>query len=243
VSAPLVYRHASGAGGAGSAAVTVDLGQVAGAGHSLVIGYATSAPVQSGPGSGWTLDFNPSSANVPGYWWRKDQTDGTERTFTVTHQLTGIPGVWCIWETDLLDAVTPLDDFASTTAAHPATGTATLSTGATAGTTGTTDTLCLAQHVFYTGNWSGTFATWAGQTGGFTEDEEAAVTVTGAPSTYLDAAFSSFPADGVVGPFSSTATFSTDETRNATNDTFMASLVSYRGIQEIVVPASVQVVS
>jgi hypothetical protein len=236
VAALAVIRHASGSGGSVSASVTVDLGTPAVADHSLVVAYVVGAPVSSGP-AGFTLDLNVSPGAVPTYWWRLERTVGGEQTCTVTHVTTGIPGVWCIWETDLLDTISPFDEGASTATFHPATTATTLTTGTTAGATGTLDTLCLAVHAFYTSLatlWSGTFATWSGQTGGFVEDEEAVFNFTGVGSnqTYVDAAFSSMPAVGVAGPFSSTATFSTDATRSGGaggTDSFTASVVSYSG--------------
>jgi hypothetical protein len=241
MAAPGVILHNKGGGGGASATVTVDLGSPADAGNSLVIAYTAQSSVSSGP-AGFTLDLNVSPGSVPTYWWRMERTTGGEQTFDVTQLAAGIGAVWGIWETDPLDTVAPLDEFASTAPFHPTTGTTTLTTGTTAGATGTTDTLCLALHAFYisvAGAWSGTFASWSGQTGGFTEDEESFYTFGAANTVTMDAAYSSLQATGAAGPFSSTATFSTNETRSATADYFTASVVSYRAGVTVDVPLGV----
>lgn len=225
MAAPRVYWHAAGFGSTGT--VTVDLGKTADPGHSLVIAYGNPGGVLTGPTPGWTLDLSQSPTPHQ-FWYRLPLTVGGEQTFDVVNNAAGTPTTWCIWETDQLDPFTPLDESAQTAPFHPATSTTTLSTGSTPGASGTVDTLCLCMHTFYwstgTTSWSAT-SSWGSQDGGFTEGEEASVAV---GFSYADSAFSSLAADGAAGPFSCTATLTTTVTRNVTNDTFAASLVSYR---------------
>lgn len=223
--APAVYWSASGAGGV-SATVDVDLGRQADPDHSLVIGYATGVGVSSAP-AGFTLDFTVGPSSPLQFWYRLERTVGGEQTYTITNPAATLPSVWGMWETDLIDTVSPLDESDGTGTFHPTTGTTTLLAGPTPGLSGTLDTLNFAAHVYYNGSFGGTFGTWDSHTDGFTESQEAAIQI---GAGFLDASFSLLAADAVAGPFSATATFSTDATRSATTDIFVSSIVSYRGI-------------
>lgn len=234
MTAPAILQSASGGGGAGTTTVTVSLDTPADAGHSVVIVYFAAVAVSAHPAS--LADDLVIGAGAKLYFWREDLTAGGEQTWDITHVAAGIAGVWAVAETDPLDTISPLAAATGTSDFHPATSVSTLSTGTTA-TTDTNEPLVLAAHVFYNGNFSGTFATWASQTNGFTEIEESFTTVT---AGFYDLALS-WAQPGTTGGYESTATFSTDETRSAANDTFMAGIAAYRALNEVVIDPNILV--
>lgn len=208
-------------------AVTLDT--PATAGNAVVIGMFSNDPLAVRP-PGTSEDLKTGSAQIRSFW-RLPVAAGGETSWDVTDIAQGYRLHWCVWEVSGLETIDAVDVNASTAEAFSATLT-TLSSGTT-GAGSSTDPLCLAVHVYVRANWpgsGGTFATWSGQTNGFVEDVDWGAAV---GTTYHAAAFS-HASPGVAGPWETTATFSTDATRSASEDAFSSAIIVYRALGQVV---------